>query len=76
VQSESTYNWESEQWGVPVNAALSKLVMFGKLPVSLQAGVGYWADLPGLGSGGLSFSATSEFRAAQVVTGIGDASPP
>ncbi len=55
VQSESTYNWETEQWSVPVNAALSKLVMFGKLPVSLQAGVGYWAESPDTGPEGLRF---------------------
>jgi len=55
VQSETSYNWESEQWSVPVNAALSKLVMFGKLPVSLQAGVGYWLDSPDNGPEGLRF---------------------
>jgi hypothetical protein len=42
LQSETTYNWEAEQWGVPVNLAVAKLVYFGKLPVSLQAGAGYW----------------------------------
>jgi len=42
LQSESTYNWKAEEWAVPVNIAVSKLVRFGKLPVSLQAGTGYW----------------------------------
>jgi len=55
VQTETSYNWESEQWSVPVNAALSKLVMFGKLPVSLQAGVGYWLESPDNGPEGLRF---------------------
>jgi hypothetical protein len=31
---------------VPVNVGLAKLVMFGKLPVSLQGGVGYWLESP------------------------------
>jgi len=44
VQSESTYNWEIEEWSVPVNVAVSKLTTLGKIPVSVQAGVGYWLD--------------------------------
>lgn len=55
LQSETTYNWQSEQWSVPVNLALSKLVKFGKLPVSLQAGVGYWAESPDSGPEGFRF---------------------
>ena len=55
VQTETSYNWETEQWSVPVNAALSKLVMFGKLPVSLQGGVGYWAESPDNGPEGFRF---------------------
>ena len=46
VQSETNYNWEAENWSVPVNVGVAKLVMFGKLPVSLQAGVGYWFESP------------------------------
>lgn len=41
IQSETTYKWETEQWSVPVNVAVSRLVRIGKLPVSLQAGVSY-----------------------------------
>jgi hypothetical protein len=52
VQSESDYNWETEKWSIPVNAALAKLVYFGKLPVSLQAGVGYWLESPATGPEG------------------------
>ena len=35
VQSESTYNWKIEKWSVPINVSVSKLVRWGKLPVSL-----------------------------------------
>jgi hypothetical protein len=40
---------------VPVNAALSRLVKFGKLPVSLQGGMGYWAESPDNGPEGFRF---------------------
>ena len=55
AQSETTYNWETEQWSVPINVAVAKLVKFGKLPVSLQAGVGYWAESPDAGPEGFRF---------------------
>lgn len=55
VQSESSYNWNSDQWSIPVNLGVSKLVRFGKLPVSLQAGVGYWAESPDNGPEGFRF---------------------
>lgn len=43
ISSESTYNWNREEWAIPINASVSKLLIFGKQPVSLQAGVRYWA---------------------------------
>ena len=55
LQSETTYNWEIEAWSVPVNLGVSKLVTIGKLPVSLQAGVGYWLDSPDTGPEGFRF---------------------
>lgn len=61
VQSETSYNWDSEQWSVPVNVALSKLVMFGKLPVSLQGGAGYWLESPERGPEGLRFRVQANF---------------
>jgi hypothetical protein len=61
VQSESTYNWETEQWSVPVNVAVSKLVKFGQLPVSLQAGVGYWLKSPDAGPEGFRFRLQATF---------------
>ena len=38
-----------------INVAVAKLVKFGKLPVSLQAGVGYWAESPEAGPEGFRF---------------------
>lgn len=61
VQSESTYNWETEKWSVPVNITVSKLVRWGKLPVSLQAGAGYWAESPEGGPEGFRFRLQANF---------------
>jgi hypothetical protein len=43
LNSESTYNWTSNEWSVPVNAMVAKLVTIDKQPISLQAGVRYYA---------------------------------
>jgi len=61
VQSESSYNWKTEKWSIPVNASVSKLVRWGKLPVSLQAGVGYWAESPNMGPEGFRFRLQATF---------------
>jgi len=55
VLSETTYNWKDEQWSVPVNVAVSKLVRFGELPVALLGSVGYWVDSPAKGPEGWRF---------------------
>jgi hypothetical protein len=46
LDTESTYNWETDQWSLPFNGVVAKLVHFGKRPVSLFAGVRYWALSP------------------------------
>jgi len=61
AQSESEYNWKTEKWSVPVNVAVSKLVYLGKLPVSLQAGVGYWLASPDTGPEGWRFRLQANF---------------
>jgi hypothetical protein len=53
VNTETTYNWTADTWSVPINASVSKLVHFGDQPVSLQAGVRYWAESPASGPEGL-----------------------
>jgi hypothetical protein len=55
LNTESTYNWENEEWSVPVNFTFSKLVKLNKLPVSLTAGVRYWAESPDTGPDGWGF---------------------
>jgi len=61
LQSESNYNWESEKWSVPVNLGVTKLVRWGKLPVSLQAGIGYWLESPDAGPDGFRFRLQATF---------------
>jgi len=46
LNSEATYNWETEEWSVPINAQVSKLLRIGKQPISILGGVRYWADSP------------------------------
>ena len=61
VQSETSYNWDTRKWSVPVNVAVAKLVMMGKLPVSLQAGVGRWLTSPDSGPDGWRFRVQANF---------------
>lgn len=46
LNTELTYNWEAQEWSVPINFVVSKLTKFGDQPVSLGVGVRYWADAP------------------------------
>jgi hypothetical protein len=46
LNTESTYDWQTEQWSVPINFQVAKIVKFGKLPVQLFAGARYWAESP------------------------------
>jgi hypothetical protein len=63
MNTESTYDWESEQWSVPVNFMVSKVRHFGEQMVSIQGGVRYWVE--GTDSGpeglGLRFTVTLLF---------------
>jgi hypothetical protein len=46
VNMESTYDWENEQWTIPLNLMVSQVFKIGKLPVSLQIGGRYYAEAP------------------------------
>lgn len=52
LNTESTYDWKAEKWSVPINFQVSKLVKFDKQPVSLSAGIRYWAASPNNGPRG------------------------
>ena len=44
LSSEASYDGNAEEWGVPINFKISKVARFGRLPVSIGAGVRYWAE--------------------------------
>lgn len=46
LNTESTYNWETEEWAVPINVLVSQVVKLGKQPVQFGLGARYWADAP------------------------------
>jgi hypothetical protein len=55
LNTESTYDWESSQWSVPVNALVTKVTKIGGQLVSVGGGLRYWADGPAGGPEGLGF---------------------
>ncbi len=46
VNTESTYNWQANDWSVPINFSVTQVFKIGKQPMSLQLGARYWADTP------------------------------
>lgn len=53
LNAESTYDWDNEQWSIPVNVFVSKVTKVGGQLVSLGGGLRYWADGPASGPEGL-----------------------
>lgn len=52
LNTESTYDWESRAWSIPVNASVSQLLPIGNQLVSVGAGVRYWIESPDAGPEG------------------------
>jgi hypothetical protein len=52
ISSEATYDWQSEQWSVPINLEVKQLLKIGKAPIQIGAGLRYWADSPDNGPQG------------------------
>lgn len=52
LTTETTYDWENEQWSVPIYGMISKLGKIGNQTVSYGAGVNYWAESPNGGPEG------------------------
>jgi hypothetical protein len=44
LNTESTYDWENEQWSVPINATATKVMKIGNQLVSVGGGVRYWVE--------------------------------
>jgi len=64
INTESTYNWKTSQWSVPINATVTQMLKIHGQLLTLQGGVRYWADSPnGIGprGWGVRFQATFLF---------------
>jgi hypothetical protein len=46
VNSESTYNWKTSKWSVPVNFTATQLLRVHGQLISVLVGARYWADTP------------------------------
>ncbi|MEY8096310.1 transporter [Falsihalocynthiibacter sp. S25ZX9] len=47
LNTESTYDWETEQWSVPINLMVNQMIKLGKKqPAQIGLGVRYWAQAP------------------------------
>jgi hypothetical protein len=55
LNTESTYNWKTEDWSIPVNLSVSRLLRFGKQPLSIGGGLRYWLETPPGGPQGWGF---------------------
>jgi len=56
LQTESTYDWESEEWSVPLNLIVGQVTRVGSQLLQLRGGVRYWLDSPdGVGPEGWGF---------------------
>jgi hypothetical protein len=62
VNTESTYDWEAEQWTVPVHAIVKQMVKFGNQPLQFELAYRYYAEKPDGGPDwGLRFTVTFLF---------------
>ncbi|HET6552648.1 MAG TPA: transporter [Dyella sp.] len=55
LNAESTYDWKTSQWAVPLNFTVGKLTRIGGHPVSFTGGVRYWAEHSDTGQKGWGF---------------------
>ncbi len=62
LNTESTYDWEGEQWTVPINMGVNQLVRIGGQPVSFALGYRTYVETPTGGPDwGLRFAVTLLF---------------
>jgi hypothetical protein len=46
LNTESTYDWEGENWSVPINATVAQMFKIGPQIMQLTLGARYWAESP------------------------------
>jgi hypothetical protein len=52
LNTESAYDWEAEQWAVPINFGVNQVVPFGGQVFQIGLGARYWAEAPEFGPEG------------------------
>lgn len=55
LNTESTYDWENEQWSVPVVGQVAQLFKIGPQILQLAVAAKYWAESPDDGPEGWGF---------------------
>jgi len=55
LNTESTYDWSADEWSIPANLSVSKLIHLGSQPISIGAGIRYWVDSAPNGPEGMGF---------------------
>ena len=66
VNTETTYNWQTDEATVPMNFMVQQLVKIGKQPIAFQAGYRYYVEKPDGGPDwGLRFAITFLFPNGQ-----------
>jgi hypothetical protein len=62
INTETTYNWQTQEATVPVNFTIQQVLKIGKLPIAFQAGYRYYVEKPDGGPDwGLRFTITFLF---------------
>ena len=44
LNTESTYNWETKDWSVPINFGANQLMKVGSQIMQVGGGLRYWAE--------------------------------
>ena len=53
LNTETTYDWKTENWAVPINFNVAQLLKVGSQIIQVGGGLRYWADSPDFGPEGL-----------------------
>jgi hypothetical protein len=61
LNTESTYDWENEEWLVPINFNILQLLKIGPQIIQIGVGTRYWADSPDNGPEGWGARMTLTF---------------
>ncbi len=46
ISTESTYDWDTEKWSVPINCTVNQMLKVGDQIFQIGGGIRYWAETP------------------------------